>query len=44
MLVANREIYKVNRIIKREYTTYKESKKEIKEYKSKRSKPMKYDI
>ena len=43
MLVASREIYKVNRKRKREYTQYEGSKEEIKEYQKKRSKPMNYE-
>ena len=43
MLVASREIYKVNRKRKREYTPYEVSKEEVKEYQKKRSKPMNYD-
>ena len=43
MLVASREIYKVNRKRKREYTPYEVSKEETKEYKKKRWKPMNYD-
>ena len=43
MLVASREIYKVNRKRKREYAPYEVSKKETKEYQKKRSKPMNYD-
>ena len=40
MLVASREIYKVNRKRKREYAPYEVSKEETKEYQNKRSKPM----
>ena len=43
MLVASREIYKVNRKRKREYTPYEVSKEEVKEYQKKRSKPMDYE-
>ena len=43
MLVASREIYKVNRKRKREYAPYEVSKEETKEYQKKRSKPMNYD-
>ena len=41
MLVASREVYKVNR--KTEYAPYEVSKEEVKEYQKKRSKPMNYD-
>ena len=40
MLVTSREVYKVNRKRKREYTPYEVSKEEVKEYQKKRSKPM----
>ena len=40
MLVVSREIYKVNRKRKREYTPFEISKEEVKEYQKKRSKPM----
>ena len=43
MLVASREVYKVNRKRKREYAPYEVSKEEVKEYQKKRSKPMNYD-
>ena len=43
MLVASREIYKVNRKRNREYTPYEVSKEEVKEYQKKRSKPMDYE-
>ena len=45
MLVASREIYKVNRKRKRkrEYTPYDVSKEEVKEYQKKRTKPMDYE-
>ena len=43
MLVASREVYKVNRKRKREYTPYEVSKEEEKEYQKKRSKPMDYE-
>ena len=42
MLVTSREVYKVNRKRKREYTPYEVSK-EVKEYQKKRSKPMDYE-
>ena len=43
MLVAGREIYKVNRKRKREYAPYEVSKEEVKEYQKKRPKPMNYE-
>ena len=43
MLVTSREVYKVNRKRKREYTPYEVNKEEVKEYQKKRSKPMDYD-
>ena len=43
MLVASREIYKVNRKRKREYTPYDVSKEEVKEYQKRRSKTMDYE-
>ena len=43
MIVGSREIYKVNRKRKREYTPYEVSKEEVKEYQKKRSKPMDYE-
>ena len=43
MLVASREIYKVNRKRNREYTPYEVSKEKVKEYQKKRSKPMDYE-
>ena len=43
MLVASREIYKVNRKRKREYAPYEVSKEETKEYQKKWSKPMDYE-
>ena len=42
MLVASREVYKVNRKRKRKYAPYEVSEKEVKEY-QKRSKPINYD-
>ena len=44
MLVASREIYKVNRKRKRKYTPYEVSKEEAKKYQKKRSKPMNYEL
>ena len=43
MFAASREIYKVNRKRKREYTPYEVGNEEVKEYKKKRSKPMDYE-
>ena len=43
MLVASREISKINRKQKREYTPCEASKNEVKEYQNKRSKPIDYE-
>ena len=43
MLVTDKEIYKINRKRKREYSAYESTIEESKEYKSKRLKPIKYD-
>ena len=44
MLVIDKEIYKINRKWKREYSTYEPTIEESKEYKSKRLKPQNYDF
>ena len=43
MLVTDKEIYKINRKRKREYSAYEPTIEESKEYKSKRLKPINYD-
>ena len=43
MLVTNKEVYKVNRKRKREYSVFDLSTEEIKDYKQKRHKPIIYD-
>ena len=43
MLVTDKEIYKINRKRKREYSIYEPTIEESKEYKSKRLKPINYD-
>ena len=43
MLVMDKEIYKINRKRKREYSAYEPTIEESKEYKSKRLKPINYD-
>ena len=43
MLVTDKEIYKINRRRKREYSAYELTIEESKEYKSKRLKPINYD-
>ena len=43
MLATDKEIYKINRKRKREYSTYEPTIEESKEYKSKRLKPINYD-
>ena len=43
ILVANREVYKLNRKRKREDVPYEVSKEETKEYQKKRSKPINYE-
>ena len=43
MLVMDKEICKINRKRKREYSAYKPTIKESKEYKCKRLKPLNYD-
>ena len=43
MLVTDKEIYKINRKRKREYSAYEQTIEESKEYKSKRLKPLNYD-
>ena len=43
MLVTDKEIYKINRKRKREYSAYEPTIEESKEYKSKRLKPQNYD-
>ena len=43
MLVTDKEIYKINRKRKREYSAYEPTIEESKEYKSKSLKPINYD-
>ena len=43
MLVTDKEIYKINRKRKREYSAYEPTLEESKEYKIKRLKPLNYD-
>ena len=43
MNVTDKEIYKINRKRKREYSAYESTIKELKEYKIKRLKPLNYD-
>ena len=43
MLVTDKEIYKINRKRKWEYSAYEPTIEESKEYKSKRLKPLNYD-
>ena len=43
MLVTDKEIYKINRKRKREYSAYEPTIEESNEYKSKRLKPINYD-
>ena len=43
MLVTDKEIYKINRKRKREYSAYEPTIEESKEYKSKRLKLINYD-
>ena len=43
MLVTSKEIYKVNRKRKKEYSAFDPNPEEIKDYKQKRHKPIKYD-
>ena len=43
MLVTDKEIYKINRKRKREYSAYEPTIEKSKEYKSKRLKPLNYD-
>ena len=43
MLVIDKEIYKINRKRKREYSAYEPTIKESKKYKSKKLKPVNYD-
>ena len=44
MLVTDKEIYKINRKRKREYSAYEPTIEESKEYKSRRLKPINYDF
>ena len=43
MLVTSKEVYKVNRKRKREYSAFDPNPEEIKDYKQKRHKPINYD-
>ena len=43
MLVTSKEVYKVNRKRKREYSAFDPSPEEIKDYKQMRHKPINYD-
>ena len=43
MLMTSKEVYKVNRKRKKEYSAFDPSPEEIKDYKQKRHKPINYD-